>query len=323
MRSQTIDLFDGWNPDFDSDKIQIKTYSTSSVLQLARQSIDVHENTLELLNHDFMLGNHKEGISYFGKRTDWIWERKDILNYDGIFYSIDYPNEKYKGLKDKKMVIIFSLFAPDSNNAGARTFPNYFNDIRAHIPSNSIVVRIMDFNLSHGSFYLNTINYPDFEERIQGCIEYLLEENSVKQENIVLLGSYKGGTGALIHGILGNYKSLSIDPIVNENYYVEKKGDWHFTKGSRELDFVPKIIDDSKKYNNSELRKTLIISNSKVPETFSEISRLSNVSNIQIYDTENSLAYETHALVGPTSKFEMITLLNVLLNAKLEGFLKI
>ncbi|MDG6132805.1 XcbB/CpsF family capsular polysaccharide biosynthesis protein [Lactococcus formosensis] len=259
-------------------------------------------------------------MSYFGKREDWKWNRNDILKDHGIFYTLELQDLKFRGLKNPKMVVIFSHFGPDSINAGERTLQKYFSNIRTFIQPNSIILRIMDFNRSHGSFYLNTTNYPNFEERIQKLIATLAQKNKIKSEDIVLLGSSKGGTGALVHGLIGNYKNLSVDPIINDNYFVENKNDWHFMKGARELDFSIKIRECSEKF--SRKGQSIIIANSTVSSTFREINRLSNISEIKIYDTKNKLAYENHSLVGPTAKFEMITLLNLLLNQELIKFIE-
>lgn len=319
MKKSLVDLIENWNPDWTADKLLVQTYTSTSILTLARGSEDVHEKYNEILSHDFILGDHKDGVSYFGKREEWQWNRKDVLEKEGVFYSLELPAPKFKGLKNSKMIVIFSHFGPDSVNAGERTFQTYFKNIKAFVPPNVIILRIMDFNRSHGSFYLNTVNYTDFEQRIQKLILKISEENKVNVDDIILLGSSKGGTGALVHGLLGNYKFLSVDPIINDNYFVENKNDWHFMKGARELDFSKKIREISNSFHREN--QGFIIANSNVPMTYSEIKRISDISIIKIFDTKNPLAYGTHSLVGPTAKFEMISLLNILINDDLRNFL--
>lgn len=319
MKISSVNLFDMWPPDWSANKIQIHTYSSKSILTLARQSTKVRDKYNEILEHDFILGDHKEGISYFGKRTEWKWNRKDILESQGVFYSLELQQQRFRGMKNTNLIVIFSHFGPDSVNAGERTFQSYFSNIKAFVPPNVIILRVMDFNRSHGSFYLNTNNYVDFEERIQRLISKIAQENNIISDNIILFGSSKGGTGALVHGLIGNYKFLSIDPIINDNYFVDYKNDWHFMKGSRELNFGIKIREVSKNFKRRN--QGFIIANSTVPMTYLEINKLSDISGIKIYDTKNDLAYETHSLVGPTAKFETITLLNTLLNSSLVDFL--
>lgn len=312
-----LDLIKTWNPTFEVEKIQVATHSSKSNIELARQNKSVHTKYLEIIHNDFMLGDHRDGVSYFTKRSQWKWIRKDIKEKNGIFYSIELPEFKYQNLDNPKMVIIFSFLGTDSSNAGLRTFPVYFPDITAHIFKGTTIVRIMDFNLSHGSFYLNTINYPKYELNIQKTIKELISENHILPDNVVMLGSSKGGTGALYHGLLGNYKSLSIDPITNENYFVKNKNDWHFMLGSRELDFIPEI----NKLSNFGDKTAIVVGNSLVEETYQDILRLSTDTRIKVFDTKNPLAY-MHSLVGPAAKIEMITLLNILLDNDLHSWLK-
>lgn len=319
MKRSVVDLIDNWKPDWTANKLLVKTYTAASILTLARGSQAVHDKYNEILSHDFILGDHKDGVSYFGKREEWQWNRDDIKKKNGVFYTLDLQPKKFIGMEDPKLIVVFSHFGPDSVNAGERTFQPYFKDIRTFIIPNTIILRILDFNRSHGSFYLNTNNYVDFEQQIQDLISDISEENNVNQEDIVLLGSSKGGTGALIHGLLGNYKFLSVDPIINENYFLENKNDWHFMKGARELDFSVKVREVAANFNRSN--QAFIISNSNVPATYKEIEKLKDVKKIKIFDTKNPLAYGTHSRVGPTAKFETITLLNVLLNERLKGFI--
>lgn len=320
MKVSSIDLLNDWVPDFTASKLHVRTYSSSSVLALARRSEDVRQKYREILSHDFILGDHRDGVSYFGKRTEWTWNRSDILQDEGVFYSLELQDQKYRGMANPKLIVIFSHFGPDSVNAGERTFQPYFPAIRTHIPPNTIILRIVDFNLSHGSFYLNTRNYLDFEERIQRLIRKIIRECGAKEEEVVLLGSSKGATGALIHGLMGNYRVLSVDPIVDDNHYVNEKNDWHFMKGTRELNFGIKIREAAEISQRDD--HTFVIANSKVPETFQQIMKISDIRKLKVFDTRNPLAYENHSLVGPTAKSEIVTLLNALLNQKLMDYLR-
>lgn len=319
MKISSVNLLENWPPDWTANKIQVHTYSSKSILTLARQSTLVREKYNEILDNDFILGDHRDGISYFGKRTEWQWNREDVLESQGIFYSLELQSQKFRGMSNPSLLVLFSHFGPDSVNAGERMFQTYFSNIRSFIPPNVIILRIMDFNRSHGSFYLNTNNYVNFEQRIQELISKVSQKHDISTDNIILMGSSKGGTGALVHGLLGNYKILSIDPIVNDNYFVDNKNDWHFMKGSRELNFELKIRQVANNYTRQN--QAFIVANSTVPMTYKAISNLSDISGLKIYDTKNDLAYQTHSLVGPTAKFETITLLNILLNTNLKKFL--
>ncbi|GBG94548.1 hypothetical protein LFYK43_10070 [Ligilactobacillus salitolerans] len=112
---------------------------------------------------------------------------------------------------------------------------------------------------------------------------------------------------------------FSIDPIVNENYFVENKNGLDFMKGDKELDFSIKIGEASK--NLRRKNQAFIVSNSNVPTTYNEIKKLSDIPGLKTFDINNLLAYQTNSLVGSTDKYEIITLLNGSLNFDLVKFL--
>ncbi|MEX5913733.1 accessory Sec system protein Asp2 [Staphylococcus ureilyticus] len=88
---------------------------------------------------------------------------------------------------------------------------------------NVYTMRIMDLNVSHGSHYISTSNFPDYEKNIQLSILNLIEKLNIKKENVVLYGGSKGGTGALYHGAALDLKTLAVDPIVNIGGDLETK----------------------------------------------------------------------------------------------------
>ena len=50
----------------------------------------------------------------------------------------------------------------------------------------------MDLNLSHGSHYINTDNYPNFENDVQESIINVMSQYNIHKDDVVLYGGSKG-----------------------------------------------------------------------------------------------------------------------------------
>src|SRR5699024_12508775 len=101
-------------------------------------------------------------------------------------------------------------------------------------------MHIMDLNVSHGSHYINTINYSEYEQHIQQTILHVKNSLEVDENNIVFYGVSKGGTGALFHGSIMDKKRLAVDPILNIGGKLEDN-DRRFLKNLRREELVPEI----------------------------------------------------------------------------------
>jgi len=117
--------------------------------------------------------------------------------------------------------------------------PDFFMTIDKYLVKNVHILRIMDLNLSHGSHYCNTINYTTMENDIQSCIKHIQSKLNIENENTVLYGVSKGGTGAILHGSALDLKLLAVDPIIDLAEY--NMSDDHFLKGFRKENLSSQI----------------------------------------------------------------------------------
>ncbi len=238
-------------------RIQIDTGSSSNFIQLARQDSKLHEMYKEILANDYILYFHQKTISKFYKRTHVheLFKRKDLIRHKDIFYTLDEPaGRKVNDEVPKKLLVIFTCMPDakryDSSLIPNRMFPKFFDVIERSLVKNVYTLRIMDLNVSHGSHYISTTNYPEYEQGIQSTILKVMEELNIDKEHVVLYGGSKGGTGAIYHGTAMDMNTLAVDPIVNIGGALEQK-DRRFLKDLRNDDLVPQInqhLDDSNEY---------------------------------------------------------------------------
>ncbi|MCT1915612.1 MULTISPECIES: accessory Sec system protein Asp2 [Staphylococcus] len=299
---------------FYSDRILVKTNSKSNLLELSRKNQSIKMKYKKLLANDFVLYFHKDGISRFIKRTlvNNVLDKNKYINDDGIFYSLHEPfGRKINEKTEKKLLVIFSKMPGsnlyDSPKLPHRMLPAFFEGIERNLVKNVYIMRIMDLNVSHGSHYVNTINFPDYEEKIQKAINNIKDKLSISRKNVVFYGVSRGGAGSLLHGSAMDVKTLAVDPIVNigGNMYAN---DRRLLKGLRQEDLIPTINFNSK--SNKQSTKFVICSeNSKT--YYNEIIRLnSDFFNILNMKDDN---ITTHPEVSQNTVPEQLMLLNILL----------
>lgn len=71
-----------------------------------------------------------------------------------------------------------------------------------------------------------------FEQRVHDLIIHIANEYHIEKDNIILYGANKGGTGAVLHSILGGYHAIAVDPVVSDSFFIEKRNDQHFVTES-------------------------------------------------------------------------------------------
>lgn len=299
--------------DWCSDKVIIRTNSKLNLLELANENAEFYHLYVALLKHDFMLYQHVDEHSFFVKRKliGQLYNETNIRQYANLFYTLEKPN-KYRLGGEMNLVIVFSSMPIQDDGISPEIkkrcfFKNYPSLCRYLLP-NTYVVRLMDCNLTYGSYYLNTSNYTNYERQIQNFIQDISIELKIRREKIILFGISKGGTGALYHSIEGNYHSVSVDPLFSLTKYF-KEGDSHFTQSflPEKLMFFFKNIDQVYR----ERKSKIIIGVPTVRENYQEYIQLKcpNLKVVNVFDDY----INQHGQIGSQTMVEQITYLNGML----------
>ena len=265
---------------------------THNLIGFSRREKRVNELIVKLASKGFFLVSSSAGNSKFEKfttaeafKTNVHVENLEI--YKNLYYTLEKP---LLNVVPNRLVVIFSSVADRAFNAdiSVRNFFTNFGTISKYIPQNSYVLRISDVGGIIGSFYMNTNFSNSIEDDIQGLLKFILEENNIAKEDVVLYGGSKGGTSALYHGILGGYKCVSVDPIVSDEYHEMASGDSHFTKEYGGYRIYPQTKQD--KFTN--LMKTTVIPDN-INIIYSEQSPIYGAINsvIQKNDLEKKIKY--------------------------------
>ncbi|TGD34755.1 XcbB/CpsF family capsular polysaccharide biosynthesis protein [Leuconostoc mesenteroides] len=283
-----------------------------NVLKISRQNGNIRALLQNLVSNDYTLVQNQDKENVFVQRSSLskflpkMVLNQNIRKYYEVFYTIE-KKIKRDANAPQRLIVIFSSMPSESayfsSNFLDRTFVKHFPTIQNLVVPNTHVLRIVDSNLMYGSHYVNSVNFPNYERRIQGLINKVSKNLLVKKENIVLYGTSKGGTGALVHSLIGNYKSVSIDPIINANEYNNKMRDIHFIKNNRTQSLVTKINELKSGGNNN-----IVIRSPQVHFNYQITHQLKN-SRIQFYDQKNS-SIKNHKEIGRNSVSEILMFLN-------------
>ena len=287
---------------------------TDSLINQAHQN---DEQYIDLLEHDYIVTSHKDGRTQLMQRTKYNYPRKKLgySKFKDLFYKIDdVPDSKKSDTLPNNLVVLFAHmnWGPggkyyDSANVIERVGANYFEDLQRSLVKNTYILRLPDFNISHGSHYESTPNFPDYEEQVQGLLKKFRKDLNVSHDRVVLYGGSKAGTGALVHGVLGDYHAVACDPIINATKYNEDS-DRHFVKNFRPADLSSKI-NGAKKGNR---REKVIIANRFVEFNFQNSQKV-NGGAIRLIDL-NDPTIVKHPRVTPESVPEQLALMNIMLD---------
>lgn len=297
------------------EKLFIKTASDKNLLEIARKDSNVKQKYKELLKNDYLLYLHKDSISRFCKReyAYKLFTKKHNFNkYKSVLYKIDEPSgRKINHKTEKKLIVIFAKMPGaklyDSAKLPHRMLPSFFEDLNRSLLKNVHIMRIMDTNVSHGSHYINTVNYPSYEKELEGAIEKVVKELDIQKENVVFYGVSRGGAGAIYHGTKLDYKTLAVDPIVNIGGELDGN-DRRLLKGLRKEDLVPDINTFAQ---TSNVFSKLVICSENVPLYYNQATRL-NDKLIKIINLKDD-NIKNHPDVSPNSVPEQLMILNYLL----------
>ncbi len=300
--------------EYNKMKLVIKTFSDKNILELSRETQPILEMYKAVLAHDYILYMHIGQSSYFIRRKDvhTIWQRKDLIKHGELFYTLEkIPSEKDNKLAPKRLVVIFSPMPAKENyhsaNIAHRCFTTSFASMQKHLVKNTLVMRIMDLNLSYGSHYINTFNYMEMESDVQNAIQFVMDVNHIIKEDVVLYGGSKGGTGALYHSFLGDFNSVTVDPIISTEQY-NQENDLHYLRDFRKWNL---LNDLARLANKKTSTKKIIFGYPLVSFNYNLYSQIPSDS-VEIHDVFDSSVHK-HADISRNIIVEQITWINILL----------
>lgn len=296
-----------------------------NILQFSRKDKPARSLLEFLVSKDYTLVNFINQTNVFSKREflskyipDSILGLK-VLNYDGVFYTVEESLKKDTNTSNKLLVIFSSMPGSKeyySSKFEERSFVKHFPTIQKLVVPNTNVLRIMDSNLVYGSHYINSNSFQNYEEDIQKIILKVSDELNVSKDDIVLYGTSKGATGALVHSLIGNYKSVTVDPILNAQEYNDNMNNIHYIKNNRIQNLTPKINELIR--SNPKTKNQVLIRSPQVQFNYNVTKQIDDNGCVKFYDQNNS-NIRSHAEIGKNSVSEILMFLNSkLLGLKIE-----
>lgn len=306
-------------------KVSIRLLDTpSNMLQFSRNNSNTRYLVEFLVSQDYTLVDYVDGENIFVKRSELPTTLpKTIAGLElcvdnGVFYTLE-KQIKNDANATKRLIVIFSSM-PGSNEYFSdkfeeRTFVKHFPTIQKLLVPNTNVLRIIDSNLMYGSHYINTNNFPNYEDNIQNIISNVRKNLNVSSDNVVLYGTSKGATGALVHSLIGSYKSVTVDPILDATEYNFNMNNIHYIKNNREqslIDRINKLLNTQNK-----IMDNIVIRSPQVKFNY-DITKKIHDGYIKFYDQKNS-NIKKHAEIGKNSVSEILMFLNAqLLNLAIK-----
>ncbi|MCL2677213.1 MAG: XcbB/CpsF family capsular polysaccharide biosynthesis protein, partial [Streptococcaceae bacterium] len=205
----------------------------------------------------------------------------------GLWYHFEEPRHQDEELCKKLIVYMPTFNAISSTSAHARFFgAGWFGSLGGYAPANTHIMRISENNLISGSYMMDTKNNPNYEEQIQSLIKKVAKQHEIPETNIVLMGNSRGGTIALLHGLIGNYSVMSSDPIVNRGEWLADDKDEQMILDAIPEDFTVRL---NKLLKNTKIAKEniKIFTQEKIQITYPYIEKL-NQDKFELikYDSE-------------------------------------
>lgn len=205
-----------------------------SILKAAHQDSTIRTMVNALAQRGYYVYHTKDSVSRFvrdehiPKMWHSVLDGTYSVSDDGVIHIVEHP---LTAVPPRKLIVVFSSIGDIFNEGLFRYFTRNYRSIQKFVPQDAAILRIADVGGVVGGFYLNTTYRPDNAERISALIEQKRLELGLTKDDVVTYGASKGATGALFHAVRNGYKSVSVEPIVNDQYYESAFGDTHFTGG--------------------------------------------------------------------------------------------
>lgn len=312
LTSITINISNFKYKQYNSDVIVLNHFlNRMQILKGAGQNKDIVDILNFLAGQDYILFDGTLNKSFFIQREKY--KTNKLAQYENVFYHLDAPDINKKTTNNANKLVVFFLSLPSydaliSNDPIDRAYTKMFMDLQRSLVKDTYVLRIADFNLVRGSFYVNSVNFKDYEERIQKLIIKVKTDNDILDENIVTYGVSRGAVGALIHGAKLNAKVLAIDPIINDQEYVDNSADVHYVGENRPIDLTTKFLT----YLETSSAKGVIISNKYIEKNYPYLKRIKLPKNFQLISL-NDNTVRNHADFSRNSVPEQLMWLNLML----------
>ncbi|WP_247826372.1 XcbB/CpsF family capsular polysaccharide biosynthesis protein [Arthrobacter antioxidans] len=205
-----------------------------STLKAAHQDQRIKKSVNALAQRGYYVYHTTGGVSKFVKdeHIPRMWNSVQDGTYsvsdEGVIHILEEP---LAGVRPRKLIVVFSSIGDIFNDGLFRFFTRNYRSIQKFVPQDAAILRIADVGGVVGAFYLNTAYRTDNVRRISALIEKTRERLGLSKDDVITYGASKGATGALFHAVTNGYRSLSVEPILNDHYYENTFGDTHFTKG--------------------------------------------------------------------------------------------
>ncbi|MFC3299514.1 hypothetical protein FJV46_14925 [Arthrobacter agilis] len=204
------------------------------ILKAAHLNSEIRRTVNALAQRGYYVYHTTDGVSKFVKdeHIPKMWH--SVLNGaysvsdEDIVHIVEEPSA---GVSPRKLIVVFSSIGDIFNEGLFRYFTRNYQSIRKFVPQDVAILRIADIGGVVGGFYLNTTYRPDNAQRISALIENKRLQLGLTKDDVITYGASKGATGALFHAVTNGYKSVSVEPIVNDHHYETAFGDTHFTGG--------------------------------------------------------------------------------------------
>lgn len=310
--------------DYQKKRLAIDIDSPLNIIYASRKSKDTYWKYIEILKHDYILIGHKHYSSIFTKRTEYFPEKvkgyEYLKRHKNVFYTYHAPEAKRTSPSlPNRLLVLFShmngtVKGYNNNNIITRTFNPYFLDIQRSLVKNVHILRIGDITLSHGSYYHNTTVFPDYENQVQELINAYRKRFNISNDNTILYGGSKGGSGALLHSAIGDYYAICGDPILNLSFYNFDRNDFHFVQNFLPLDLTDNIL----RHMRTNKNKKFIFCHKNQKLNYEASCHLAKLSKgiTQIVDLSNDSKITKHPEITSNSVPEQITLMNLIFDGQ-------